>query len=142
MPTQQGVGLDNVQGLLPELGAPGQKDQSNAVNTGELRSLDLTPEDDELLAEQGVFSMTGPAARCVCEDTRRKSGRDGSCPLLDVAEEQLAGANDEFDHVVVDSKGVFESNNMIARLGDVGNLLADKGVDELSSQHRGRGYFG
>jgi hypothetical protein len=35
MPAEQSVWLDNVQGLLPELGAAGQEDESNAITIGE-----------------------------------------------------------------------------------------------------------
>ena len=51
MPTQQSVGLDNVQGLLPEPGAASQKNETRAVGRGQLWPLDLTPEDDELVPQ-------------------------------------------------------------------------------------------
>jgi hypothetical protein len=49
MPTQQGVRLDNEEGLLPELGATGQKDQSEALAVGESGLFHLAVEHDELL---------------------------------------------------------------------------------------------
>ena len=49
-PAQQGVGLDDEEGLSPELGAGGQEDQSNAIAVGELGSFHLALEHDELLS--------------------------------------------------------------------------------------------
>ena len=63
MPTEQSVWLDNVQGLLPELGAAGQEDQSNAIAIGELGSFHLAVEHDELLPQHRVFGdQVGAAA--------------------------------------------------------------------------------
>ena len=56
MPTEQRVWLDNVQGLLPELSTPGQKNQSNAITVGELGPFYLTVEHNELLSQHRVFS--------------------------------------------------------------------------------------
>ena len=55
MPTEQGVGLDNEKGLLPELGATGQEDQSNAIAVGELGSFHLAVEYDERLSQHHLF---------------------------------------------------------------------------------------
>ena len=55
MPAEQSVWLDNVQGLLPELGAAGQEDQSNAIAIGELGPFYLTVEYNELLSQHRVF---------------------------------------------------------------------------------------
>jgi hypothetical protein len=50
MPAQQGVRLEDEEGLLPELGTAGQENQSEAIAVGELGSLHLTLEHDELLS--------------------------------------------------------------------------------------------
>ena len=55
MPTEQGVRLDDEEGPLPELGAAGQEDQSNAIAVGELGSFHLAVEYDELLSQHHVF---------------------------------------------------------------------------------------
>jgi hypothetical protein len=55
MPTEQGVRLDNEEGLLPELGTAGQKDQSNAIAIGEQGAFHLAVEHDELLSKHQVF---------------------------------------------------------------------------------------
>jgi hypothetical protein len=55
MPTQQGIGSDDVQRLLPELGAASQQHQAKAVSGGQLGTFDLVVEDNELLAKHGVF---------------------------------------------------------------------------------------
>ncbi len=62
MPAEQSVWLDNVQGLLPELCAAGQEDQSNAIAIGELGPFYLTVEYDELLSQHRVFSNQISAA--------------------------------------------------------------------------------
>jgi hypothetical protein len=63
VPAEQSVWLDNVQGLLPELGAAGQEDESNAVAIGKLRPFYLTIKYNELLSQHRVFSnQIGAAA--------------------------------------------------------------------------------
>ena len=49
MPTQQGIRLNDEEGLLPELGAASQEDQLEAIAVGELRPFHLPLEHDELL---------------------------------------------------------------------------------------------
>jgi hypothetical protein len=51
MPAQQGIGLDDVQGLLPELGTTGRQHQTKPVDIGQLGSFDLAVEDNELLVQ-------------------------------------------------------------------------------------------
>ena len=62
MPAEQSFWLDNVQGLLPELGAAAQEDQSNAIAIGELGPFYLTVEYNELLSQHRVFSNQVSAA--------------------------------------------------------------------------------
>jgi hypothetical protein len=55
--------LDDEEGLLPELGAAGQEDQSNAIAGGELGSFHLAFEHDELLSQHHIFrDQVGSAA--------------------------------------------------------------------------------
>ena len=57
MPKEQGVGLHNMQGLLPEIGKSGQDDQANTLIVGQPRSERLPIENDQLLPEYGVFNQ-------------------------------------------------------------------------------------
>jgi hypothetical protein len=55
MPMQQGVRLDDEQGLLPELSAASQEDQSETIAIGELGSFHLALEHDELLSQHQIL---------------------------------------------------------------------------------------
>ena len=55
MPAQDGVRLDDDQGLSPRAQLTGQKDDEGTVTPGELWTLDLTLEHAQLLTEEGVF---------------------------------------------------------------------------------------
>ncbi len=55
MPTQQGVWLNYMEGLFPELREMGKKNEAKTVRIGNLRSLDLSIQDDQLLAQQRIF---------------------------------------------------------------------------------------
>ncbi|MBN1993046.1 MAG: hypothetical protein JW953_10110 [Anaerolineae bacterium] len=55
MPSDQGIRLDDMQGLLPELGAASQQHQAKTVAIGQLGTFDLAVEHDELLAEPSRF---------------------------------------------------------------------------------------
>ena len=100
----------------------------DTVTLGQLGPPELTSENDDLLPAQGVLcDQVRPAACGVGEDSCGQSGIGGSCPSLDGAEQQLAGAKDDFDLAVVDSKRVSEASSMIVWLGDAGNSPAEKG---------------
>ena len=55
MPAEEGVGLNDEQGLLPEGRRPGQEQEPDAVPIAELRVFDLALEDDELVPQEGVL---------------------------------------------------------------------------------------
>ena len=56
MPTEKSIGLHNVQGLLPELGKPGQDDQAKTIIVGQQWPVRLPLENDQLLPEYGIFN--------------------------------------------------------------------------------------
>ena len=88
MPTQQSVGLDDVQGLSPELGAAGQQHQAKTVTIGQLRSFHLAVEHNELLAEHGVFGdEVGLAAGHICQRGGDECNGSWLSPLFDSATE-------------------------------------------------------
>jgi hypothetical protein len=47
--------LDNEESLLPGTNQPGQQNQEHAIGPGDRWPFHLAPEDDELLAQEGVF---------------------------------------------------------------------------------------
>jgi len=55
MPAQQCVGLNDEEGLLPGANQPGQQDQEQSIGFRACRSFHLPLEDDELLAQEGIF---------------------------------------------------------------------------------------
>ena len=59
MLTEQCIGLDNEQDLLPELGGSGQDDQSNEIAIGELESFHLAVKHDDLLGENANDKICG-----------------------------------------------------------------------------------
>ena len=84
MPTQDGVGLDDMQSGLPEVGEASQKGQTSPVTVGEFRPFDGALEDDQLLTKHGVLDKeVGFGARQIGESTDSEGdiGRFG--PLFD-----------------------------------------------------------
>ena len=74
MPTEQGVGLHNVQSLLPEIGKSGQDDQAKPISVGQPRAVHLAVENDELLAQDGIFNQqVRPTAGQVGQRARASS---------------------------------------------------------------------
>ncbi len=55
MPAEEGVGLDNEEGLFPERRRSGQQKKPEAVPIAQFRAFDLAMEDDELVPEEGIF---------------------------------------------------------------------------------------
>ncbi|MEA3335862.1 MAG: hypothetical protein U9R25_08110 [Chloroflexota bacterium] len=55
MPTQNRIGLDNEQSVLPERSGAKEQEEFDAIEVIELRMLALALEDDELLTQEGVF---------------------------------------------------------------------------------------
>jgi hypothetical protein len=49
-PSQQGVWLNDQEGLLPGTNQPGQQDEEDAIGPGDWWPFHLSPENDELLA--------------------------------------------------------------------------------------------
>ena len=99
MPAQQGIGLDNVERLLPELSTASQPQQAEAVTVGQSGTFDLTVEDDELLAEHGVFGdEVGSAAGHIYQrsDDEGRGGWFG--PLSDPVAEVFAEFEKMSDH--------------------------------------------
>ena len=94
------IGLDDVQGLLPESGAARQQHQAKAVSVGQVRSFHLAVEDNELLAEHGVFgNEIGLAAGHICQRGGDENSGGWFSPLFDPATEVFAEVEKVFEHV-------------------------------------------
>jgi len=105
MPTQQSIGLDDVQGLSPELGAAGQQHQAKTVTVGQLRSFHLAVEHNELLAEHGVFGdEVGFAAGHICQRCGDEGNGSWFSPLLDSTAEVFAEIEKVFEHARIASQ--------------------------------------
>ena len=77
MPAEEGLGLDDLERLLPCRCHRCHDHQTEAVQRRELRPRDLTAQDEELLAEQGVFSdqvRLGPGQVCCGVDDEGARG--------------------------------------------------------------------
>src|SRR4051794_27717301 len=71
MPAQQGLRLDDQQGLAPGPKTTGQQHQERPVGRGAARALDAAPQDDDLLAQERVLGDEGgPTAHEVGECAR------------------------------------------------------------------------
>ena len=62
MPTQQRVGLDEVELVPPAASATGEHDEEEPVCSPESRALHTSPQDDELLAKRSVLGEEFAAA--------------------------------------------------------------------------------
>ena len=91
MPAEEGIGLDDEEGLLPEGRRLGQENQSDAVPIAELRAFGVALQDDELLAEKGILGdEVGSAADHVPGGAGNQRVRAGSEPALDAVAELVA----------------------------------------------------
>jgi len=56
MPAQECIWLKNGKGLFPELSTTSEQNKAETVMAGQERSFDLSMEDDQLLAKQGILN--------------------------------------------------------------------------------------
>jgi hypothetical protein len=57
VPTEERLWLDDEKGLFPELGASGEEDESEAVSVGELWTLAMAAEHNDLVPEECVLDQ-------------------------------------------------------------------------------------
>ena len=75
MLAQHCVGLHDHEGLLPGPNEPGQQDEEQAIGPRERWPLHLPLEDDELLAQEGIFrDQFGLASAKICHGLQRQGG--------------------------------------------------------------------
>jgi hypothetical protein len=111
MLTQQSVGLDNVQGLLPESGAARQQHQAEAVSIGQVRPFHLAVEHNELLAEHGVFGdEVGFTAGHISQGGSDEGSGRWLSPSLDSAAEVFAEIEKVFEHAGMASQYLVDSS--------------------------------
>ena len=78
MPTEQRLGLEEVECVFPMSNAAGQQDEPETVGAREAGPFDSPMEDDQLLPEQGVLrNELGSAAEQVggSRERHRRAGR-------------------------------------------------------------------
>ena len=56
MPTKECIRLNDVKGLFPKAGTVGELNESETIGMGNLRSLHLPVEENQLLAEHSIFN--------------------------------------------------------------------------------------
>ena len=99
MPAQQSIRLDDVQGLLPELGAASQQHQAKTVVVGQLGPFDLALEHNELLTEHGIL---GDEIRLAAGHISQRGSNEDSggwfSPLFDPAAEVFAEIEQVSEH--------------------------------------------
>lgn len=77
MPAENSLRLDNEERLPPVLKLAGKQDEEAALRASEVRAVDRTVEDDELLAQEEVLShQLGFTASEVSDSTERGAMRD------------------------------------------------------------------
>ncbi len=75
MPPQERLWLNDEQRLLPGSDHPGQKHQVHPIRFGTGRSFHLSPQDDQLLTQEGVFcDQFGLTSRKVGQRSQDQSG--------------------------------------------------------------------
>jgi hypothetical protein len=91
MPAEEGIGLNNVERLFPTADCSCKQDQEQPIGPGTRWALDLTTEDDQLLAKQRIFrDEVGLGASEIGERPCQKGSAPGARPaqytLLDPTE--------------------------------------------------------
>jgi len=84
MPAQECIGLDDQQGGSPAWQLAGQEDKESPVSPGEGRAFPLPLQNDELLAQQGVFQHQFTFAASEIQGRTHSQGIVtvvGTCPL-------------------------------------------------------------
>jgi len=96
MPAQQGLRLDDEQGLPPGTNPAGQQHQERAVRWRRNRARDAPAQHEQLLAQERVLGeQLRPAAHQVCPDPRRVCRHRR--PYPEAATECVPHAGDEPD---------------------------------------------
>ena len=82
MPAEEGIGLHNQEGLFPMTGCSPEQHQEDPIRLGPRWALHLTVEDNELPAEERVFSNEfGPGAGQIVQCSHEEGAACWSRPL-------------------------------------------------------------
>ena len=99
MPTEHGIRLDDVEGLLPGAQLGGQKDEECPVAPGEWWSLCVPVEDGQLLAKYSVFEhQLRLAAGQVKGGVEDRGIVSGLCPAAKKVFHGLEAATNALSH--------------------------------------------
>lgn len=95
MPTKQRVWFDNHQRLSPSWETTREQDEESAVARSKYRTLSLTLQHDQLLAQKGVFhDQLGLTALDVCKHAADEVRFDRLEALLDGSLEHVENASE------------------------------------------------
>jgi hypothetical protein len=93
MPPQQGIWLNDHEGLLPRLNQPGQQDQEDAIGVRACGPFHLSLEDDELLPQEGIFGdQLCLASAKIGEGGQRQGGQERFGPTSKARGERIQAA--------------------------------------------------
>ena len=88
MPAEQGLRLDDQQRLAPGADPTGEQYEERPISRCATRALDAAPEDDELMAQEGLLRGEGrSAAREVGEQALPERASKGSSETSTTAEQ-------------------------------------------------------
>ena len=102
MPAQDGLGLDNQQSLAPGAQATGEQGQERPVRRGAAGAFDAALQDDDLVAEEGIFHQQLGLTPCQIGRGSDDEGRgsrlgDGAEPPVKAASEGMRGGRQAVD---------------------------------------------
>jgi hypothetical protein len=93
MPPQQCIWLNDQKGLLPGPNQPGQQDEKDAIGPGDGWLFHLPFEDNELLAQEGIFrDQFGLASAKICHGLQQQGGQEWFGPLSKASGERIPAA--------------------------------------------------
>ena len=96
MPAQKGLWLDDEQGLFPGTNQPGQQDEEHAIRVRACWPFHLPLEDDELLAQEGIFrDQFGLASAKIGYGGERQRGQERFGPTSQARGEGMQAVNQE-----------------------------------------------
>jgi len=96
MPAQERLWLHDQEGLQPGPNQPGQQDQEHTISLRERWPFHLSLENDELLAEEGIFRQKlGLAPAKVGQGLQRQRGSEWFGPLSQASRECMPAAIQE-----------------------------------------------
>ena len=96
MPPEQGVWLNDDEGLFPRPNEPCQQDEEQAIRFRACWPFHLPLEDDELLSQEGIFGdELALASAQICKGSKRQGGPERFGPPSKARGERIQAAIQE-----------------------------------------------